>query len=416
MASSPVRGILISTDAALHEALTGYARGSGGAFALLQSFSVGLDALSGTQFKTIHQAAPALVFVDFDSSVDLAVSLARDLVKASPNLVIVGVGATLDSSVLLQAMRAGLSEYLTKPVTPPILAEGIERLLPRVTPAGEPGRTLGKTLAFFSAKGGSGTSTAVTNLAIEIHRLTGESTLVVDLDAELGEVALLLGMKPQFNFVDLVKNFHRVDADLLASYIEQHETGVHLLSAPFHPEKATELTKDQIRQILQYLGGHYRYVLIDTPRSFSPETIAAFEHADEVFLITTVDLPSLRNVQRAVPLLNRVMQGGPEQLHLIVNRHEANHEVTLKDVERSLGLPVYGTLANDFEAVIRSVNSGKPVVHNDGRSPYTRDIRSLAGRITQAKAETTTQHEKRGFLGRLFHGRSKTARAEGSTS
>lgn len=416
MTNGPVRGILISPDATLRESLAGYARGSGGAFALLQSFSVRLDALSGTQFKTIQQATPALVFVDFDSSVDLAVSLARDLVKASPGLVIVGVGATLESSVLLQAMRAGLSEYLTKPVTPPLLAEAIERLLPKVTPTGEAGRTLGKMLAFFSAKGGSGTSTAVTNLAVEIHRLTGEPTLVVDLDAELGEVSLLLGMKPQFNFVDLVRNFHRVDADLLASYIEQHETGVHLLSAPFHPEKATELTKDQIRQILQYLRGHYRYVLIDTPRSFSPETIAAFEYADEVFLITTVDLPSLRNVQRAVPLLNRVMQRGTEQLHLIVNRHEADHEVSLKDVERSLGLPVYGTLANDFEAVIRSVNSGKPVVHNDGKSPYTRDIRSLANRITQTEATDTDRHQKRGLLSRLFRNRGDAAGVEGSRS
>jgi pilus assembly protein CpaE len=71
-------------------------------------------------------------------------------------------------------------------------------------------------------------------------------------------------VQPRFNFVDMVQNFHRMDADLLASYIERHESGVHLLSAPYQPEKAEVVTGEEIRRILQFLRKHYDYLVVDT--------------------------------------------------------------------------------------------------------------------------------------------------------
>ena len=123
----------------------------------------------------------------------------------------------------------------------------------------------------------------------------------MDLDLELGESALVLGVQPRFNFVDFVENFRRMDASLLASYIEHHPSGVHLLSAPLQPEKAEAVTADQIRRILAFLRQHYDYVIVDTPRSFAPPTLAVFEQADLVFIVSTADLPSLRNIQRGIP-------------------------------------------------------------------------------------------------------------------
>ena len=281
------------------------------------------------------------------------------------------------------------------------LAEALERLRPRLAASPEADVGAGRAYAFFSAKGGSGSSTAITNLAIELHRTTGRKTLIVDLDAELGEISLLLGVQPQFNFVDLVQNFHRMDANLLASYIEQHSSGVHLLSAPFHPERAADITEDEIRQILIYLKGMYDYILVDTPKSFSPETRAAFEQASGVFLVATVDLPSLRNIQRALPLLRKVMPRGSEQLHLVINRYDPNDEISVKDVEKTLGIPVYATLANDYDAVIRSVNSSRPVVMNGSKSPYARDIRALAARIGGEPAAEVPERES--LLGRFTH-------------
>ena len=193
-----------------------------------------------------------------------------------------------------------------------------------------------------------------TNFAVVLHRLTGKRTLLVDLDLELGEIALLLGVQPRFNFVDMVQNFHRMDADLLASYIERHGSGVHLLSAPYHPEKAEVVTGDEIRRILQFLRQHYDYVVVDTSKSFSPATLAAFEQADLVFLVTNVDLASLRNIQRGLPLLKRMLGRGERQVRLVVNRYHADErDLAQGRRAQTLGLKVFWTLSNDYEAVSR---------------------------------------------------------------
>jgi pilus assembly protein CpaE len=233
---------------------------------------------------------------------------------------------------------------------------------------------------FASAKGGSGSTTVATNLAISLHQLTGKKTLLVDLELQFGEVALFLGVKPRFNFVDLVQNFHRMDAGLLASFIVRHVSGVHLLSAPYLLDRAEAVGADQIRRILQFLRQHYDYVLVDTSKSLSPEILGVFELSDLVFVVTTADLPSIRNVQRRLPLLRRAVAGGEKQVRILVNRHDGGEAISRADIERTLGVKVFWTLSNDFEAVMTSVNTGKPIVLQ-GRSRYARDLRDLTAEV-----------------------------------
>src|SRR5439155_1626990 len=123
------------------------------------------------------------------------------------------------------------------------------------------------------------------------------------------------------------------------------------LSAPFQPEKAETVTADQIRRILAFLRQHYDYIIVDTPRSFAPQILAVFEQADLVFIVSTVDLPSLRNIQRGFPLLKRVLPRGEEQVRLVLNRYNPDDAISPADVERSLGLKVFWKVSNDYEAV-----------------------------------------------------------------
>ena len=137
--------------------------------------------------------------------------------------------------MLLEAMRAGISEYLPKPPGREALYAALERVQRKLAVGSGEARRPGELIAVFSPKGGTGCTTVATNLAVHLHRLTGKRTLLVDLDLELGEVAVFLGVQPRFSFMDMIRNFHRMDAELLASYIERDETGVHLLSSPLHP-------------------------------------------------------------------------------------------------------------------------------------------------------------------------------------
>ncbi|HEX5386802.1 MAG TPA: AAA family ATPase [Gemmatimonadales bacterium] len=380
MTKPAIRSVLVGHDAALREALRRLLGGADLGVVIDLEIPERFATIGEAHLTALRQAKPDLVFLDLHEDPETGIRFAHFLADMSPDLKIVAIGPELAPDLLMAAMRAGVSDYLLRPINPEALKSSIERFSQKIGRAQNEAQRVGQILSLFSPKGGGGSTTLATNLAIVLHRLTGKKTLLVDLDLELGESALALGVQPRFSFIDFVENFRRMDASLLASYIERHDSGIHLLSAPFQPEKAETITADQVRRILGFLRQHYEYVVVDTPRSFAPSTLAAFEQSDLVFIVTTVDLPSLRNIQRGFPLLKRVLPRGVEQVRLVVNRYNANDPVTVRDVEESLGMKVFSKISNDYEAVMSSLNEGKPVVLN-GKSVYAKDVKALAAQI-----------------------------------
>lgn len=380
-----MRGALISTDGAVREVLRRAVALDTRGLELSNEIAVPFGEISEEQIAELRQTDPQLVFLDFDQDPATAIGLARFLTDGSPQRCIVGTGPALSAQDLLEAMRAGVVEYLPKPLSEDAAKAALERTARRLGWSAT-NREPGQLYAVFSPKGGAGTTSVATNLAIVLHRLTSKKTLLVDLNLELGEVAVQLGVRPRYSFVDLVQNFYRIDAGLLATYIERHESGVEFLSAPFHPEAVDAPGHDQIRAILHYLKRQYDFVVVDTPKSFSVDSIAAFEEADRILLVSTVDVPSLRNLQRCLPLLERITGKDRERLRLVVNRYHPDNLISLEDVQKSVGLKASWTLSNDYETVSRSINSGSPVAGNGGKSRYARDLQTLGAELTGVSA------------------------------
>ncbi|MEJ2147738.1 MAG: AAA family ATPase [Acidobacteriota bacterium] len=383
-----LRGVLISSDDDVRKIV----------FESIQSgelpITIGLDVipperpLDSEHLERLRSYAPHVVILHI-ADPERDIRIAGAIAAGVPRTALVGLGPELDASRLLNAMRAGLGEYVPAPLTPGHVRDALERVMRKAGWEGSAeGRRNGKLLAFFSPKGGAGSTTVITNVGIELHRLTGKKTLLVDLDLELGEIASHMGVQPRFHFVDLVRNMHRMDADLLASYIESHKSGVHVLSAPFEPEIGEEVTGEQIARILGLLRSQYDYVLVDTSKSLAPPALAALRTADPIFLITNLDLPSLRNLKRCLPILDDATAGDPERLRLVVNRANANGLVSLDDIEETLGIEVYWTLSNDFHTVITSISAGRPLVLQGG-SRYANELKALANEIASGARGAT---------------------------
>jgi pilus assembly protein CpaE len=382
MTERTIRTALISSDRSFREMVKDVFLSHEAWTAPAIEIAAPFAAFGENELRSVRQLRPELIILDLADDPDMGIRLANFLSEAQPGQRFVAVGPHLEPQMLLSAMRAGVVDYLPRPVTAEAFQTAVERVRQLLGVGGkEAGKVTGQLYAFYSPKGGAGTTTVATNFAVVLHRLTGKKTLIVDLDLELGEIALLLGVQPRFNFVDMVQNFHRMDADLLASYIERHDSGLHLLSAPYQPEKAEVVTGDEIRKILTFLRKHYDYVVVDTAKSFSPATLASFEQADLAFLVTNVDLASLRNIQRGLPLLKRMMGRTGDHVRLIVNRYNSSNDISLRDVEQTIGLKVYRTLSNDFEGVSRSISTGKPIVLS-GDSKYGADIKALGREVT----------------------------------
>jgi pilus assembly protein CpaE len=403
MIAVTIPSVVISTDAGFREALKRALAASRQPITVAAEITVPFTAVADQQLKALREAKPVIVFIDLEKDPALGVRLTQFLADSHPDLRFIAAGAPPSPELLMSAMQAGVSEYLTKPLTQEALGAALERMERKLGSVAGVTQEPGKLLVFFSAKGGSGTTAVASNLAINLHQLTEKRVLLADLDLELGEIALFLGVQPRFNFVDLVQNFHRLDAELLASYIERHESGVHLLSAPFQPEKVEAVAGDQIRQILKFLKQNYDYIIVDTPRSFSPAAMAAFEQADAIYIVTAVDLPSLRNIKRSLPLLERITGGRlKERVRLVVNRYHPDNVISLDEVHRTLGLSVHWKLSNDYETVINSINAGEPLMLGNSSSPFRNDLKALGAQIAGLQPEGG---KKAGGLRRLFRGR-----------
>ena len=384
MSEHPISAAVISTDAGFRSVFE--PNGNGEQLVEVQfEVLVPFVEISHGHLEELRYVNPEVVFIDLEHDPELGCKLAQFLVESNPARRLIGTGGKANPEFLMTVMQAGVSEYLPKPVSHDALVAAVGRIKRKLAgvgaKTGAPARREpGKVYAFFAAKGGAGSTTVATNVAIQLHRLTGKKTVLVDLDLELGEIALFMGIEPRFNFVDLARNFHRMDEGLLASFIEAHSTGVHVLSAPNQPDKSEAVTGDQIRQILQFLKQHYDHIVIDTSNSLTQRTLAAFDAADEIYLVTNVDLPSLRNVQRCQAILDR-MSEKPDRVRLLVNRYQPEADITLDDVERALNLEVYWTLPNDYDAVIYSINTGHPVILNN-HCLYARELEALGAKIT----------------------------------
>lgn len=379
MKTETIRGAVVSAD----EALVGVAHGSGYEVSVEWSLILDPTVSAGDEaFRTLSEAGPQIVLIDLDGDPRGGLSLAAKISEVAPDVVLLAAGADVEATTLIEGMRAGFREYLPKPVSPGDLTQAVGRANGTVQ---GPGRQPGKVFTFFSAKGGTGTTTVATNVGIHIHQVTGRSTLLVDLDTELGEIASFLGIEARFNLVDLMKNFHRMDADLLASYIESHESGVHVLSAPFQPEPGQQLTGELAEAVLAFLRSQYDYVIVDASKSLTPGALAAVRDADEVLLIVNLDVPSIRNLKRSLAALKEGVLEDPGRVKLVINRYNPESLISVEDLEETLGTRVHRTLTNDYRSVIEAISTSQPIVlSNDCR--YSRELRGLAAELAGVPA------------------------------
>jgi pilus assembly protein CpaE len=375
-------------SSALRDQLRQALRGS--TFELGLELAASAGEIGGEELPKLREARPEVIILDLGPDPSAGIRLVQHLAEGDPALQIVALGPRPTPEFLLEAMRAGVTEYLPTSAAEEELPGVLGRLARKLRRGGEIAREPAKIYTLVSAKGGAGKTTVATNLAVELHRLSGKRTLLVDLELELGETALMLGLQPRFSFLDLVKNYHRMDANLLSSYIERHHSGVELLAAPVQLERDAVPSRDEVRSVLNFLKQHYDYIVVDTPKSLPPAALAAIEESDLVILLTTPDLPALRNTKRWLPLLEARVggraQGQPDRIRLLVNRYSPVNVITLEDITRTLELPVSWKLSSDYEAISHAINRGEPVVLN-GNSRYAKELSALSTELGGIRTE-----------------------------
>jgi len=334
---------------------------------------------------------PDVVVLDVRESNTLPPTLAT-LKRQHPTTGVVIVAARMDPALMLEAMRAGVNEWLAEPINAHELSTAIERVA--VT---RPASVHGQVFAFIGAKGGVGTTTAAVNVATALALASeDERTLLMDFHLSYGDAAVFLGAEPRFSVADAMENTHRLDESFFQSLVVQSKsTGVNLLASAERAVGAVDLRR--IATLLQFAATHYRYTLLDVPRS-EAAVLDSLEGVATILIVANQELATVRNAGRIAAALRQ--RYGKERIKIVISRFDKQAEIGAEDVERVVGSPVKYTIPSDYRAALNSLNKGRPIAL-DKDSRLTAAFQAMAFDLAGIRVEKTTEPQRGGLFGLL---------------
>jgi pilus assembly protein CpaE len=296
----------------------------------------------------------------------------RELTRAP--IILVASGEASD--LLEDALEADVADVLLLPQ----LTENVVFAIKKATHAGRRlaaavGRN-GKIVTVFSPKGGTGKTVVATNLATALAKYEGRRTLLLDLDLQFGDAAIMLGLEPDKTIFDLVVAPGELDSEKLAGYTVTHASGLDVLPAPLRPEDAELVTEAKLGRLLEVARASYDTIVVDTSPFFHGPMLATLDRTDELLLLASLDVPTLKNVRLSMHTLD-LLSFPHNRVRVVLNRATDKVGLKQREVEGALEQKVRHELPLD-RAVPLAVNRGTPVVLADTGCDFTRALRELA--------------------------------------
>jgi pilus assembly protein CpaE len=312
--------------------------------------------------------------------------------RAHASTGVVIVATSPEPGLMLEAMRAGVNEFLSEPLKQAELEGAITRLTARRRPA-----STGEIFAFLGAKGGVGTTTTAVNVAVALARLNQGRVLLIDLHLAHGDAAIYLGVQPRFSVVDALDNTHRLDESFFRGLVTQTKSGPDLLASSDHALVSATGT-ERVRALIEFAAGHYRYIVIDVPRSDA----AALDALDAAARLTIVANQELATVKGASRLAGALRQRyGKDRVHVIVSRFDKTADIGQEDVERVVGGKVKHLLPSDYRLTLSALNAGRPLAV-DNHTRLAASFRALARDLAGAEPEAAKSAAPAGSIFGLF--------------
>jgi pilus assembly protein CpaE len=285
------------------------------------------------------------------------------------------------SALLEQALDSDVADVLLLPQLADNVVFAIRKAAHvgrRLQSEGGHGRR-GQILTVFSPKGGTGKTVTATNLATSFAKNDKKRALLIDLDLQFGDAAIMLGVEPEQTIYDLVVAPGELDNEKLAGYTTRHGSGLDVLPAPLRPEDAELVTEVKITRLLEVARESYDVIVVDTSPFFHGPMLATLDRTDGLIVLCGLDVPTLKNVKLSLHTLD-LLSFPANKIKYVLNR--ANSKVGMKksEVEQALGVKIDFEVPSD-RAVPLAVNRGMPAVVADSGCDFSRAVRSMSKAI-----------------------------------
>ncbi len=335
-------------------------------------------------YELVRQNRPKMVFLDLREDPARSLDVARRISSFFKDVLIVVSGENNTYELMKACMEVGVRDFLSRPFSPADVHAIFSKHHLALSTNSENGDRTGRIITVFSNKGGLGKTTIAVNLALSLSATIGKPVALVDLNLQLGDITTFLDVEPKQTIVDIARNIGRVDAAYLESSLAQYTDGqgtVYVLADPLHVEDGEELTADQINSVLTVLRATFEFVVIDTTTSFDSKTLCALDLADQILLVSIVNLPSIRSSQRLLRLFQRLGYE-TQKIKLVINRYIPGEEITVEDVEETLEHPVFWKIPNSYISVMAAINRGIPISMVENAQEIQQNFLTLSQRIS----------------------------------
>ena len=332
--------------------------------------------------------------VDLSGDPERALDLIENMCAGESGVTVMAYSNKTDADLLVRCMRAGAREFLNEPVKAETMAEALVRASARRQEVLRQKRPAGVVSVFLAAKGGSGVTTLASNFAVALAAENVGPVILLDLDLQLGDAALTLGLASAFSAVDALRSEARLDSEFLSTLVVKHNSGLSVLAAPDSYSSYTP-TPGSLQKLLRLLRDEYAHVVVDAGSAVSSREEALLEVADKIYLVSQVGIPELRNSHRLISHLAALDMGS--RIEVVLNRFDGRLlDIDEGRITKALTQAPTWRVPSDYQSVRRAQNSGSPLTAEGGS--VARVITQMA-RAATGKAVIVEKKKRFGIFG-----------------
>jgi pilus assembly protein CpaE len=323
-----------------------------------------------TQAKQVGAADVLILELD-ETNPQRTFSSIRSTVAAGSQTEIFLTAGRTDPKMMLEAFRLGVKEFIPQPVNTQELEAALDRFEERWrsrVPTTE--RKAGKVISIIGAKGGVGTSTAATNLAVGTKDVCPTTSVsLVDLNLQNSDLTLFLDLPASRGLRDLSEDLSRLDETILHSVLIKHKSGIDLLPSGYDGLAGITPPPGCVTHTLDLMQSVYDVVFVDCGHTLNV-TKEALDFSSTVILVTTLNVPAIRRTKQLLDWF-RDAPYGSAKIMLVVNRYSPRDEELLRHTEDTLKHKIEGLIPNDYASTSRAINEGQPLPTLASRAAIT---------------------------------------------
>ena len=344
-----------------------------------------------------NEGMPDVVFLDLGRNPEPFLEFAAQLRRNWPAVRVVACSSNMppNPQLLLEAMRSGVQDFISKPVEDITLRDLVQRIAKDTQ--GKELVSNDRLIVIMGSKGGVGTTTVAVNLGVQLATFARKRTALLDFARPLGNAHLLLDLHLRFGLRDTIANLDRLDSHFFSGLLTSHKTKLELLGGVTQPEEWQDIDVTRLDRVVNVAQNSFDIVLVDMGSQFSWEWSAMLRMARLILIVAEANVPSLWTLERRLMALKGF---GIDQnrARVIINRWHKGDDEVLKSIEKQISRPVFACFPNDFRKASQAMNLGTPLQENHNNTLNDR-YRQVAGQLVGID---TALKEKKGALSGLF--------------